>query len=339
MEANRVHAYRGGAYIAGIPPLRWGKWMDCSYAGCETALLRALGLDISYEEAMGLSGSCYRADMREDWDPSSEMPQNGLSCEQNVARTAGIAVYALSDDEERVARAVQSLEAGVPVLTVGQRAAPEWCLTCGYFMEAGRPVFFGRSYFDGGAAQERHTPEGYLVADRFPGMYPASLCRFYDRPGDSISRREALKVSLETCLRMFEQPPGPEHRYGYDAYDILIRGLLLDDEGYRAIYPYAQYHIGSLQDARRAAWRFLEHSAELLPEENRNRLRQAAGIYRRMLENLLGVVPYDQSAIVHHTASPFWGLPIRRRLADALRENRMLENQVRAVVGRVLAEW
>lgn len=50
------------------------------------------------------------------------MPQNGLSCEQNVARTAGIAVYALSDDEERVARAVQSLEAGVPVLTVGQRA-------------------------------------------------------------------------------------------------------------------------------------------------------------------------------------------------------------------------
>lgn len=339
MDTNRVHPYRGGVYIAGIPPMRWGNWTDCSYAGCETALLRAVGFAISYEEGMGLSGACYRADMREDWDPSSEMLQNGWSCEQNVARTVGIAAYSLSDGEQRIARTIKSLETGIPVLTVGQRAEPEWCLTCGYYMEAGRPVFFGRSYFDGDTIQERPTPEGYLAADRFPGLYPESLCRFYDCPCEVLPRLEALRLSLEACLRMFEQAPGPEHRYGYDAYDVLIRGLLLDDTAYRASCPYAQYHIGSLQDARRAAWRFLERSAELLPEENRNRLRQAARIYRRMLENLLGAVPYDQSAIVHRTASPFWEFPIRRRLADALRENRMLEKQVRVLIDRVLAAW
>jgi len=103
--AYSVKSESGGSYIDGIPLLKWGQWQDNSYCGCITALLNATGIPISYEEVMGLSGVCWQALMRDDWDPSSQMPQNGKLCEKNVGDALGISVYTLSDEKEIFAQA------------------------------------------------------------------------------------------------------------------------------------------------------------------------------------------------------------------------------------------
>lgn len=71
-----VIASSGGSYIDRIPMLKWGEWKDNSYCGCVTALLNAAGIPVSYEEVMGLSGVCWQAIMRDDWDPSSQTIKN-----------------------------------------------------------------------------------------------------------------------------------------------------------------------------------------------------------------------------------------------------------------------
>lgn len=81
-KAYAVIASNGGSYIDGIPMLKWGEWKDNSYCGCVTALLNAAGIQVSYEDVMGLSGVCWQAIMRDDWDPSSQMPQNGRLCKE-----------------------------------------------------------------------------------------------------------------------------------------------------------------------------------------------------------------------------------------------------------------
>ena len=339
----QVKTKQGVTFIDGIPALKWGQWKDCTYAGCVTVLLQAMGYDISYEEVMGLSGAAFRLIMRDDWDPSSEMPQNGLSCEENASLALGIAVQSLPASPELNERAKQSICKGIPVLTVGQRGAPEWCLTCGYGQKDGADLFFGRTYFDcfqEAKKEEFYTENEYLYADNFPGWFPESLTRFYDTPCEPIAPLAALKVSLETCIKMFEQPPSTYHKYGYDAYDVLIAGMLLEDEEYQNICRNDQYHIGSLQDARRAASLFLQEKSALLEGENRAKLIQASEIYRQMLDNLLAVAPYEKrSEVFNGSASPAWTKQQRAQLAQSFIQNKELEKQVRVLISQVLENW
>ncbi|MDR0286355.1 MAG: hypothetical protein LBI03_01410 [Clostridiales bacterium] len=63
-------------YIDGVPPMKsgeWGKWLSCTYSGCMTLLLNALGVRITYEQIMGFTGSCYRTSMAYGWDPGSNI--------------------------------------------------------------------------------------------------------------------------------------------------------------------------------------------------------------------------------------------------------------------------
>lgn len=60
---------------------------------------------------------------------------------------------------------------------------------------------------------------------------------------------------------MFEQPSNDIHKFGYDAYDVLIQGFELGEEEYKAKCECDQFHIGSMQDARRAAYIYLSAQA------------------------------------------------------------------------------
>jgi hypothetical protein len=335
-------------YIDGIPLLKWGQGQDSSYCGCVAALLKAAGISTSYEEVMGLSGVCWQAIMREDWDPSSQMPQNGLLCERNVGDALGLAVYSLSDENEIYAQAKKSIDSGVPVLLVGGRWAPEWTLACGYAAENGTDRFFGRTYFDCQNQNVEHqstrvpedeiyTDNRYIYFNGFPGVYPAGLTRFYDRKREPVSMRQALWVSLETCIGMFEQKPGEWHKFGYDAYDVLIRGFELDDADYFETCKNDQYHIGSMLDARRAAYVYLRACAGLLGGENNARLAETARLYEQMTQRLIDAVPYEETTAVFNTdSSPGWSKKRRQKLAAALKENKQSERQVRVIIKNIL---
>ena len=300
-KADVVKTASDGSYIDGVPMLKWGEWQDNSYCGCVITLLNAAGIPVSYEEVMGLSGVCYQAIMRDDWDPSSQMPQNGRLCEKNVGDALGIAVYTLDNDKDMWEQAKLSIDHGYPVLLVGGRWAPEWSLACGYQVINGESRFYGRTYFDCQnyaipekdiELQSTHVPENEIYTDNkyfyfnvFPGVYPVALTRFYDKKCEPVSRKQALKVSLETCLMMFEQQPGEHHRFGYDAYNVLIAGFELDDAEYQAKCGCDQYHIGSMQDSRHAAYVYLDASTGLLDGANKAKLAETAKLYKTMLDN------------------------------------------------------
>ncbi|MDR1630668.1 MAG: GNAT family N-acetyltransferase [Oscillospiraceae bacterium] len=354
--AYSVKSANGGNYIDGIPLLKWGQWRDNSYCGCVSALLNAIGISASYEEVMGLSGVCWQAIMRDDWDPSSQMPQNGLLCEKNVGDALGISVYTLRAEKKIWKQTKKSIDNGVPVLMVGGRWAPEWTIACGYAAESEKDKFFGRTYFDcqNQNASEKviehqstrvpeneiYTENGYFYFNGFPGVAPGALTRFYDKQCKPISKKQALKVSLEMCIRMFGQKPGEHHKFGYDAYDVLIHGFELEDADYFEICKNDQYHIGSLLDARRAASAYLYNSVALLGGENNARLTQTARLYGQMTENLFEAVPYEETAAVFNMDSnPVWDTARRRNLAAALKENKELERQARIIVEDILKNW
>ncbi len=357
-----VKAADGGHYIDGFPMLRWGQWQDCTYGGAVTAMLSAMGIGATYEHVMGLCGAAYRICMRKDWDPSSTMPQNGVMAEEAMNRAFGVDVYSLADEAARDANVVRSLGAGVPVLVCGQRAAPEWTVVTGHAWRGGRTMFFGRTYFDYEIAKqgEVFTANGYRLADQYPGEVPRVLLRFYDRRCEPLPALEALKKSLEMCVAIYEQPSGRyNHRFGDSAYDVLIRGFELPVEEYRKRCSNDQYHIGSLMDARRAAYIYLEESAALLAGDNRKRLLAVAALYRDMLDALLAAVPYERTCAVfaggapaqggeelaqHHfppvgNSAPVWDGATRARLVAALRKAVRLEREVRVLVRGILEAW
>jgi len=356
-----VKTENGGSYIDGIPLLKWGEWRDSSYCGCLTTLLNAIGIPVSYEEVMGLSGVCWQAIMAYCWDPSGQMPQNGKLCEKNVGDALGIAVYTLKREKAIRRHAKASIDAGIPFLLVGGRWAPEWCLVCGYTVEDGREKFFGRTFFDSQndnvpertiEGQSTRVPESeiytenlYFYTSGFPGVVPHALTRFYDKKRKPISRKQALKVSLETSLMMFELPSKETHAFGYDAYDVLIEGLSLNDAAYQAKCKNDCYHIGSMLDARRAAYIYLRESAGLLAGENKAKLAKIADIYKTMFDNLLAAVPYEKTSPVFDNNSDaahwgaVWDAQRRRTLVSALRENKELERQARVIIADILEHW
>ncbi len=352
----------GGSYIDGFPALRWGQWQDCTYGGAVTAMLNAMGIGASYEHVMGLCGAAYRICMLDNWDPSSTMPQNGVMAEEAMNRSFGVDVYSLADEAARNANVVRSLEAGVPALVCGQRAAPEWTVVTGHARRGGSTMFFGRTYFDYETAEqdEIFTANGYRLADQYPGEVPEVLLRFYDRRCEPMPALEALKKSLEMCITIYEQPSGRyNHRFGESAYDVLIQGFELPEEEYRKRCGSDQYHVGSLMDARRAAYIYLEESAVLLAGENRKKLLAAAALYRDMLDTLLAAVPYERTCAVfagsaqeqsgaelaqHHfppvgNSVPVWDGATRARLVAALRKAVRLEREVRVLVRGILGSW
>jgi hypothetical protein len=137
-----------------------------------------------------------------------------------------------------------------------------------------------------------------------------------------------------------KQQPGEHHRFGYDAYDVLISGFALDDTEYQAKCGCDQYHIGSMQDSRRAAYVYLDASTGLLEGANKAKLAETAKLYKTMLDNLLAAVPYDMTTVVFNSSStPVWITTQRHALVAALRENIRLEQQARVFVADMLEHW
>lgn len=335
-----VKSKNGGKYIDGVPMLKWGEWRDCTYAGAMALLYQAAGIKTSYEQIMGWSGACYRITMADNWDPSSEMLQVSVNCEKNAELALGTAVYSLEDEKLRDKQVQKSIDIGIPVMACGQRGAPEWTVITGYEKSNGKVKYFGRTYFDYEKPNENDifTENRYFYADCYPGEFPQALLRLYDKPCEPITKKEALKVSLETCIKMFKQTGN--YKYGYDAYDVLIHGFELEDKVYKQRCGCDQYHIGSLMDARRSATIFINKNVILLSGDQKQKLITVAELYKKMLDLLLQVLPYEKTSSVFNAYSdPVWDKTTRQNLADALREAAELEKRVRITVKDILENW
>lgn len=324
--------------IPGVPELKWGEWRDCTFCGALTVLFNTIGVDVTYEQVMGLSGACYRICMKEDWCPSAALPQTGYDVETPLYRALGFEPYGIDDPEARRQKIVECIGKGIPVLCGDQRVEMEWGLITGYVN--GGEAFFGRTYFDfmGAKPEETFTDDRYFLADKFPGF----AVRFFDKRCDSLSPKDALKQSLEVCVGTLNQGPFEEHGYfhGYQAYDLWIR-VLESGKTFPELAGKNGFHIGTLRDARRSAYLYLEQSLDLLDGENRARLERAASLFKTMFDRLVGFAPlsYVNNENCWQLKDGEWDMPRRMEQATLLREISAMERQVEAEFRAILDHW
>jgi len=350
-NARVVRTSDGGSYIDGVLALRWGEWKDCTYCGAASLLLNMIGADATYEQVMGLTGSCYRFSMCYGWDPGSDILNvnyaylgysDGCGVDRNANRAFGYDFVTYADEDERDERVRQSIDAGVPVLALGGRFAPEWNIITGYEITAEGVRYFGRSYFDWDAPEnELHTPNRYVFNDKYPGEAPGLFVKLCEKSGEPLSQLDALKVSLETCLKMFS----PHKFIGYGAYEFMVESLMKNE------YPNAEdtgrryegwdicMHFAILLDARRAGYIYLEESAEILSGGNKKKLKAVAALYKDMVEALSAVLDYDKLHSHEYDARITVEPKLRAEIAGALRKMEALERQARVIVADLLENW
>ena len=344
-----VKPANGGSYIDGIPPLKWGEFKDCCYSGCVSLWLNVMGHSATYEQAAGLTGSCYRLSMCYGWDPGSTTLntsyaylrgfKNACGTDGNANRAFGFEFHNVKDEAERDEQVRMSIDAGIPVLALGSRGDPEWCVITGYDRAQDGFRYFGRSYWDADASEseERFTDNEYLLANNYPGEHPDIFLKLGDTACKPTSPRDALRRSLEACLRLFGRPKKRAHkRMGYGAYKYMIKSLNKNEntDGYSGAN--AGLHFSILLDARRAAYIYLEESAALLAGENKAKLLRVSAMYREMFDALSAVLPYEQC---RNWQKPELTAELRQALITALRKMLSLEKQARVLVKEILKRW
>jgi len=257
--------------------------------------------------------------------------------DNNANRAFGFEFYSIADEKERNEKVQKSIDMGVPVLCMAGRSAPEWCILTGYEKDGKEIKYFGRSYFDGDAsANEFHTVNNYTSFNNFPGESPGLFMKLCDKNCEPISKKDTLKISLETCLRMFA--PTENHNFeelskkiGYGAYDFMINGIENNE------YGHVFGHFGNLLDSRRAAYIYLDKNAALLTGENKIKLESVSTIYKKMFDELSSVLPYDK--LYKNKFDSDLSFELRKDIADALRKMVLLEKQLRVIVSEILADW
>ncbi len=342
---TKVIVTANGAYIDNIPPLKWGENKDCTYSGAVTTILNALGKNATYEQVAGLCGSAYHLSACYGWDPGSTLVNTSyhglqIDCDWNATRAFGVDYHTLGEQDKKTygEHARKSIDAGFPVLILGLIGPPEWCILTGYEKDGDGFKYFGRSYFDDDACrnESRVTDNRYTPAENFPGEYPGGFFRLLDRVCEPTPPKDALKISLQTCLDMFK-PNDKNH--GYGACEFMIESFNKDEY----LSTFSKKNVGKdihillrlLLDERRAAHIYLSQSADLLSGENKTKLATVADLYKDMHDALSGVVPYEKLRKKGFELSP----EFRKDMVAALQRMVALEKQARVIVEDILDNW
>jgi hypothetical protein len=311
-----------------------------------TLLLNALGAKTTYEQVMGLTGSCYRASMAYGWDPGSTIvnitywhqfvktgkavPDNNASLSYGIDYTNIYDHSFKENDKDACEKLVQdSIKSGIPVLSLGGRFAPEWSIVLGYEISTEGTKYFGRSFFDENANEnELFTDNRYVLADRFP----AECVHVYTKPCEPISPINALKISLETCLNMFK----PHERFGYGAYERMVKSF--ENNEFKCDWSDTgdiDTIFICLTDARKAAFKYLLENANLLSGENKNDLLKVSSLYKNMYNILQGVLDdkdFDGNIISQSEN-------VRTKIIGELHTLVKLERNAHVIIGNILNNW
>lgn len=336
--SDKVIITETGAYIDNIPKLQWRIGMDCTYCGCVTLILRAIGANVTYEQLMGLTASCYRTSMFYGWNPASNILDLtnyylGTDIKDNALHYYGWECYQSEKSDTWDEAVMNSINAGIPVLMLGGRRAPEWSILLGYEKNDTGIKFFGRSYFDEDASEDEcFTKNKYTLADKYSGEFGPVF--FRKASGQTASTPlETLKKSLETCLSMFQ----PHDKFGYDAYKYMIESfktnVFLTSWGSEGEID---SELSALSDARRAASIYLRDSARLLTGDNAEKLNKASSVYAELAEALNNISDHSDHynlCVIKNDEK------LREEIAQTLENCLILEKNAHALIGTVLSDW
>jgi hypothetical protein len=259
--------------IPGIPPLQWGKGMDCTFFGALTHALRYLDEHVSYEYLMGMSGAAFATRFHTDW--SAKSPDAALSGDHPSAalRAVGYAYeWSGLDLNESPGLIMASIERNMPVIGNQLTGTGDWGLVVGY--EFMGEVWFCRTYRDKSTGYTRvpKTPQNMLV-----------LKEKIEPPPWSESVRKSLKLAVEFA-KDGHKLPDPKYQVGLKAFDAWNQALRdksklgTGKEQERTMHINAWIY-GSLLDARKAGVSYLRWAAKQLDGDVRKSVEEAADSY------------------------------------------------------------
>lgn len=338
---KKVIVTANGAYIDAVSSIEDDiPWRNCTYSNCTMSVLKTIGVKTTYEKVIGLTGSCYRTSMIYGWDPGSTIvdiiyAHLGIHSGDNANHFYGINSYSIDNKDDCEKQVIESIKAGIPVLILGGRLLPEWSILLGYEVKVDGVKYFGRTFFDSMASEDEiFTDNRYVLLDRFPGNAEWNI--FFNKSCEPTHELDALKISLESCLKMFT----PHDKFGYGAYDKMIEGFEKNEydsdfrgEGNGVI----DNIICNLIDARRAAYIYLGESAELLTDKDKSKLLTVSSLYKDMFDALQKVVPYEK--LSHDFDQSTMTEEIRRKFIVVLQRCKELEYKVHEIIKNILENW
>lgn len=161
--------------IENIGKLDWENGKSNSFIACVEHLNSIIGIDLSYNDLIGLSGYGFRfhlypglcpssPDATVGWNSGSYLLKNlGYDFDIYYLNKSGQNNFAAGDylpEDKFHGQIIKSIDKGWPVIALNLIQAPEWGLITGY-QNKGKD-FFCRTYYD-------HTG-GYEIADNLPGI-------------------------------------------------------------------------------------------------------------------------------------------------------------------------
>ncbi len=274
----------GGAWIEGVPGLKWGSNRDCTFIGALEAALAVTERPFFYSDLMGLSSLAFRMrwwdkDAGHPWCPSvaiGEMPKE----QQRLGRLTGWGLPTDtqfgSENEDKapiVKKIKDSIDEGFPVLAYVSTL--DVGVVFGY--EQGGKVLLARDY---------HCKEPVL---KWPSEKIGPMQIYLVYGGKSGTWAEDFEDSLGLAIRNYKRGrgdggvPGRTYLYGDLAFDYWIKDIERFEDFSRSekatfLFVSAFAHK-SLLDARRSAVKYLTEHATSLGPAARPRLLKAREHY------------------------------------------------------------
>jgi len=329
-----------GKVLAGVPALRWGKGMECTFAGALSSALAATDHPYSYWDIMGLSGLAFRVrwfrgHTGRSWCPSSpvgELPEEMSAIEAATGWRFRQEWHWHDPQMGRFAPDMAAaIDAGQPVLVYGN----------------GLNVGVAYGYEDRGkkVLMWDYDKDEEPVSVQLSKLGPMLI--FLTDHVDPLPRREAVVEALKIAVRNWRREPVPsekgEYYYGKAALtswqeDIAQAGTFTDEQRSGMFHP-NWWNFDSLEDARWAAARFLKANLTELEGQAAGVVGRAAALYKQEAELLTSTFDRKDAFLGPWSGKSIsdWSTEARRREQQILTEACRIEAAAVAEMEKALA--
>ena len=341
--------------VENVERLGFAKGRDCTWAGALYTSLSAMGVETSYEEVMGVSGSCWRAAFAPVWDYSAADALAAYDYAAPAFKAYGLeARWAnrLTPEERRREKGqiMEDLHRHHLPIALNLRVAPEWGVITGY-LDNGSTLLC-RSYFDDETFMElQDDPEfreamkiskGYLYVDH----WPYKLLHI-ERLNPAPTALDNLYASLQLKLDSMRADANGGYQLGYSALAAWQEGLLdhtwyqtADDETFTRRYSVNHFCLMALADARRSAAAYLKSSLPYLPDPAAYALlSELAAVYEQMdtlLDHFYSNMTEPATLQAQVSPKQQWNREAREQQAGILQTMTELERRGDELAGRLL---
>jgi len=329
--------------LEGVPPLGWGKNIECTFFGALDATLRFLGEPVDYVYLMGVSAAAFRLRFHQpDWCPSSPDAALDETYGQQALKSIGYSGQFISTEtasQEEINRITrEEIMKGIPVVSIDLVRVPDWGVVTGYQGS----TFLCRSYYDEG--------NEYSAAEKEPWAI-LKLEKIRSKP----DRLESIRQSFKLAVELANKKQIDHYANGLAAFDAWIRDLeneamfrKLDEATFRRYWHVNGWVYDSLFDARLAAAKYLQRVEKESSGNEREAISEAArrfdGVKTALFDNwIYFTLPHWVNKKEAKTWTPKgtintdnWGEEMRKKGAETLRMVKQEERQAFEVLSRMV---